>query len=130
MRVVLLAALLLVGCSTTNNFTRGSHGKLSRIPNESEQILERERQCTDAALLRSNEQLTRIGATDDSRGQTSLTAQTVANDRDHQLSECKANAEREEEQLSAHERAEYTNRAKDELERESLMTILTTSLPR
>jgi hypothetical protein len=130
MTIVLLAALLVVGCSTTNDFTGGSYGKLPMIPNESEQILERERQCTDAALLRSDDQLSRIGVTDDSSEQTALTAQTVANDRDRQLSECKANAEREEEQLSAHERAEYTNRAKDELERESLMTILTTSLPR
>ena len=54
----------------------------------------------------------------------------VVNDRDRELSKCKANADHEEEELSACQRAEYESSRNDEREHSALMMILTTSRPR
>jgi septal ring factor EnvC (AmiA/AmiB activator) len=127
MRILVIAAVLVVGCSTTTN---PIDARLTKFRQESQEISERERQCIRATVTRSNDQLARIAATPEPNGHTELRTQMVTNDRDRELSECKANAEREEEQLSARERAEYESRAKDERERNALMMILTTSQPR
>ena len=81
-------------------------------------------------MISSNNQIAQITVIPDPNADTGARTQTVANDRQRELSNCKANADREEDQLSARERAEYQSQAKDERERNSLMMILTTSLPR
>jgi hypothetical protein len=126
-RILVLTAVLIFGCSTTNDPTGAS---LTKFRQESQKISEREQQCINATVIRSNDQIARIAATGDPDPHTGLQTQMVTNDRDRELSECKANAEREEEQLSARERAEYRSQANDERERNALMPILTTSLPR
>lgn len=54
----------------------------------------------------------------------------IANDRDRELTNCRATAERKRNDLAVHERAEYQRQAKEQRERNSLMSILTTSLSR
>jgi hypothetical protein len=53
--------------------------------------------------------------------------QTVQHQRDRELFECKASADRENDQLSVREHADYERRARDERGRNSRMMILTTS---
>ena len=74
---------------------------LTKFRQESQEISERERQCISATVIRSNDRIARIAATGDPDPHTGLRTQMVTDDRDRELSECKANAEREEEQLSA-----------------------------
>jgi hypothetical protein len=124
MRILVIAAVLVVGCSTTYNPT---DARLTKFRQESQAISERERQCIRATVIQSNDQIAQIAATHDPNADTELLTQMVTNDRDRELSECKAAAQREEEQLAARERAEYANQAKDESERNALMMILTTS---
>jgi hypothetical protein len=104
-----------------------SDRRLTTSRQASQAISEHERQCIDATLNHTNDQ---IAAVSDLDADTGLLTQMMANDNVRELAECKANADREEEQLSARQRVEYTSRAKDERERNALMMILTTSLPR
>ena len=128
--IPVLAAILVLGCSTTKNATDVTYAGCTQLRNESEEIPERERQCIRAALIRSNDQIARIAASPDLDSSTGLQMQLVVNDRDRELSNCKANADYEEAELSACQRADYESRAKDERERSALMMILTTSRPR
>jgi hypothetical protein len=103
---------------------------ITKFRKESQEISEHERQCIRATVIRSNDQLAKIAATPDFDADTQMSTRMVTNERDRELSECKAKAKREEDELSVRERAEYASRAKDERQRSSLMMILTTSLPR
>ncbi|MBV8454652.1 MAG: hypothetical protein JOZ29_20620 [Deltaproteobacteria bacterium] len=130
MKILVLAAFLAAGCSTANNPTDGTYRKCAKLRSESREILERERQCIRATTIRNNDQIAQIAAAHDPNAPTGLRTQIVANDRDRELAKCKANADREENELSACQRAEYKSQANDERERNALMMILTTSLPR
>jgi hypothetical protein len=128
--ILLVATLVVVGCSTTDEATARAHARCTQLRNETQEISERDQQCIRAVLIRSNDQIARIAAGPKLNSSTGLQMQNIANDRDRELAKCKANADREEEELSACQRAEYQSRAKDERERSSLMMILTTSRPR
>lgn len=97
---------------------------------ESQEISEREHQCIDAAVTRSNGQLARITPASDPGSNAGVRRQRVSNDRERELAKCKATADREQDELSARERAEYQRQAEEERSRSSLMSILTTSLGR
>ena len=129
MRILVLAAFLVAGCSTPQDPTGGTYTRLMKLRQESREIAERERQCIRAAVISRNNQIAQITAIPDPNADTAVRTQMVANDRQRELSKCKANADRQEDELAARERAEYESRAKDERERNSLMMILTTSLP-
>jgi hypothetical protein len=127
--ILVLAALVVVGCSTTNEATARSYASCTQLRNESEEISGREQQCIRAALIRSNDQTAQIAASPGLNSNTGVEMQNIVNDRDRELSKCKANADHEEEELSVCQRADYESRAKDERERSALMMILTTSQP-
>jgi hypothetical protein len=99
-------------------------------PERDAEISEHERQCIRAALMRSNHQIAGIAANPDPNSSAELETQILVNNRDRDLAKCKANVDREEEELSVFQRAEYQSRAKDEGVRRALITILTTSRPR
>lgn len=105
-----------------------TYARCTNLENESRQIAEHERHCIDATLTRSNDEIAQIASTPVPNGSTALRMQSVLNDRDRQLSKCKAAADREEHELSVCQRAEYENRANAERDRQELMTILTISL--
>jgi hypothetical protein len=129
--ILLVGALVVVGCSTTHEAAaRRAYARCTLLRNETQEISEREQQCIRAALIRSKDQIARIDVSPELNLSTGLQMRNIANDRDRELSECKAYADREEEKLSACQRAEYQSRAKDERERSSLMMILTTPRPR
>jgi hypothetical protein len=128
--IPVFGALLVLGCSTTNEATDGTYARCTQLRNESATISERERQCIRAALMGSNNQIARIAASPDPNSPAGLQTQILVNDRDRDLAKCKANADREEEELSACQRAEYQSRTKDESDRSSLIMVLTTSRPR
>jgi hypothetical protein len=126
--LALAVAVLVAGCATTNSPPAETDARLIKLQNKSQEISERKRHCIHETVIRSNDQIARIAATLDAL--TGLRTQRAKDDRDRELSECKANADREKDELSARERAEYEGQAQDERERNALMMILTTSRPR
>jgi hypothetical protein len=122
--ILAVAAVLVLGCSTTSDPTSI---RLPSLRQESQEISERERQCINGAVIRSNEQLAQIAVISALEADTGLLKEIAANERDRELAECKAEAEQEEKQLSARERVEYARQAEDARERRSLRAILTGS---
>ena len=129
MRTLFVVTLLFV-CSVPKNSTSGTYTRSAELANQSQEISEREHQCIRATVTRSKDQIAQIASTSDPTVDARSRMQIVANDREREQAKCKATAEREEDELSARERAEYQRQVKEERERNSLMSILTTSLSR
>jgi hypothetical protein len=128
--ILVLAALVVVGCSTTNEATARAGAQCAQLTDKSEGISEREQQCIRAALIRSNDQITRVAASPVPDSPAVMQTQKLVNEKDQELAKCKANADQEEAELSACQRAEYESKARDERDRSTLFSILMTSLPR
>jgi hypothetical protein len=102
--------------------------RLIKVRNEGQEISERERQCVRQAVNRTNDRIALIDATPDAL--TASRRQQAKDDRDREVSECSANADREKAHLPERERPEYESQAQQEHDRAALMMILTTSRPR
>lgn len=128
--IPILAALIVVGCSTANQAKDWTDARCTQLHNFSEAISEHEQQCISAALTRSNDQVTRIPANSDPNSAGGLQMQIGVNNRDRTLGKCRVDALRAEEELSACQRSAYESRAENQRQSNLLMSILTTSLPR
>lgn len=128
MRIVTIVTLLIAGCSVSNNSTHGTYVRSAELANEGREISEHEHECIRATVTHSNDQIARIASISDPGADTRIRMQMVANNRERELAQCKAIAVHEEDEFSAHERAEYLRQARQQRERNSLMSILTTSL--
>jgi hypothetical protein len=127
LKVLALVAVLISGCATTTSSTAKTDPRLIKLLNEVQEIAERERQCINETVLRSNEQIAQIATTPDAF--TEARTETAKNDRDREVSECKTNADRENAELSARERADYAEQARLGHDQATLMMILTASRP-
>jgi hypothetical protein len=123
-----LAVILVAGCTTTRGATSSPNPRFSRFEQQTQKIDESENRCISETVKSSNRQLASMTASTP----TLVTQQTkeLAAERDHRLLECRAKADQERDKLTASERADYRNRAQEERDNNSLMTILTTSVPR
>jgi hypothetical protein len=128
MRILTLAVVLVAGCGTTRDASTSANSRLSRFELQSQQIDESENRCIEETLSSSNHQLASISTS----APAFVTQQTkkLTAERDHKLLMCRAQADHERDELTTSERAEYQNRAQEERNNNSLMTILTTSVPR
>jgi hypothetical protein len=127
-KFALIAIFVLAGCAATNTQTRGVDPKLTGLEEERRTVAEREKQCIDNTLTRSRDEMAHIAATSDAS--VELRTQRANNQRDRDLSECRAKAYTENAEISEQERKEYARQAQQEHDRASLMMTLTTSQPR
>ncbi len=125
--LALFAIVLLVGCAVTNTQTPGADPKITSLEEERRTIAEREKQCVDNALTHIRDEKAHLAATSDAS--VELLIQRAMNERDRDLSECRARADGQNAEISARERDEYALQAQQERDRASLMEILTTSRP-
>jgi hypothetical protein len=121
-----VTVILLTGCAAANTHTGGA--RLTRLEEETRIVAERENQCVGEALMRNRDQMARIAATPGASAEAQVQMENQV--LDAELSECRARADRDSAKLTAHERDEYELEAKQERDRATLMTILTTSGPR
>jgi hypothetical protein len=124
-KLALVAIILLAGCSTTNTSTGDSDPRLAQLEEKSRIIAEREKQCIDKTLTRSHDEMASIAATPDAS--VELRMEKINNERDRELSACRATADNENAEISRQESNEYELQAQQERDRASLMAILTTS---
>lgn len=95
---------------------------------KSHEIAVREQQCIDETETRSNDQVARIAAASDPDEE--MLMQKANDERDRELYQCRTAADRENDELTSSERAQYQDDVQDERDRSALMMILTTSSPR
>jgi len=117
--------ILLAGCATSNRSTE-AHQRSIKFQAQSEDISDREQQCIKDAVSRSNDPATQRAQPAPPAG---LVVQQAGADQDHEISQCKDAAQRDQAELSARERSEYQDEAQQQRDRASLMAILTTSRP-
>ena len=128
LRIAVALAVLLAGCTATASPTTTTYARRMNLKSKAEEISEQEQQCVRQAVNRTNDRIALIDATPDA-----LTASRIhqaTDDKDREVSECSAEADREKNQLSTRERAEYETEAQQEHDRAALMMILTTLRPR
>ncbi|HXO94044.1 MAG TPA: hypothetical protein VN825_07900 [Candidatus Acidoferrum sp.] len=126
-KVALIAIVLLAGCASTDTQTPVTDPKIASLEQERRAIAEREQQCIDNTLIHSRDEMAHLAATAAS-GDSPM--QRAKNERDRELSECRAKADSDNAQISERERSEYALEAQRERDRASLMMILTTTRPR
>jgi hypothetical protein len=128
-QLALVVIIVMAGCATTNNTqTAGVDPKIASLEEERQTIAGREQQCMDNALARSRDEMARVTATSDAS--VELLMQRAQNERDRELSECRAKADSENAEISARERDEYALQAQQERAGASLMGILLSTRPR
>jgi hypothetical protein len=126
MKRLALAAMLLAGCAATTVATPGRDAKVKELEEKSREIANRAKQCVVAAVKRSGDEMER---TKGSASSTKLRMQIAKDEREREISDCKAAEARENEELFSHDRKEYVLQAERERDRTTLMMILTTSRP-
>ena len=126
-KLALVAIFVLAGCAATNTQTPGADPKITSLEEERRIIAEREQQCIDNTLTHSRDEMAHIAATSDAS--VELLTQRAKNERDRELSECRAKADSENAEISARERDEYALQAQQEHDRATLMMILMTTRP-
>jgi len=127
-RLALIAIVLLAGCAATKNQTPGVDPKITSLEEERRIIAEREQQCIDNTLTHGRDEMAHIAATSDASVESLI--QRAKNERDRELSQCRAEADGQNAEISSRERDEYALEAQQERDRASLMMILTTTRPR
>jgi hypothetical protein len=127
MRVLMIAAALLAGCATTTAMTPRPDRRVAHLEQENQKIDESEHRCISEAMRSSDRQIASLAASRSASFDQQM--QRLTSTRERSVFECRANADREREELSARERAIYQDRAQQERDRNSLITILTTSRP-
>jgi hypothetical protein len=123
----MLAVILVAGCATTRGALPSANSRLSHFELQSQQIDESQNRCIRETVSSSNHQLASMSA---SRSFVMQQTKELAAERDRKLSLCRAKADHEREELSMSERTKYQNRTQEERNNNSLMSILTTSVPR
>ena len=127
-KFALIAIFFLAGCAAANTQTPGPDPKISSLEEERQLVAQHEKQCIDGTVARSRDEMTHVAASSGAPAESLM--QRAQNERDRELSECRAKADGDNAQISERERREYALQAQQERERASLISILTTSQPR
>ena len=127
-KLVLVAIIVMAGCAATNTQTPGADPKITSLEEERQMVAESEKQCIDETLTHSRDEMAHVAATSDASAE--LLMQRAKNERDRELSECRAKAYGQNAEISARERDEYALQAQQERDNAALMSILTTTRPR
>jgi hypothetical protein len=127
-KLALIAIFVMAGCAATNTRTPGPDPKIASLEEERHVVTERENQCIDSTLTRSRDEVAHMAATSGASAESLMLR--AKNERDRELSECRAKADGDNVQISERERSEYALQAQQEHDRASIMMILTTSQPR
>jgi hypothetical protein len=126
MRPFGIAVLLFIaGCAARAGPATDS--KRARYDKKLEAISTREEQCLNRAAAKAADELSHIAAAPDAFAD--LSTRTAKSDYYWDVWECQTEADRENEKLSAQERADYSHDQKQERDRAALMATLLASRP-
>jgi len=122
-RFALLVLIAVAGCA---NATDSRSMKIQQLQEQSQQIAVREDQCMDAAVKSAGDAISKLNKDDPS---TKQQLQAMDAQRSHDLAECKAAADRDNQALSAREMAEYQHEADEQRARVLMLEVITAPSP-
>lgn len=114
-----LALFLVAGCSAASS---NRNYRIEELNEESQRIAAAEQQCIQAATRRANDDLSKLGATKDKEDGQQILA--INQRRSQELSQCEAEADHENEELSAREQAEYEREAEEEKAHAAMVSVI------
>jgi hypothetical protein len=112
----LAVAALLVGCTDTARTNSSAANEIGTYEQQLQSIAQREQTCEQGVAARVQNQAPPASST---AGAAASSEQLIA--------ECKAQAQKEDEQLASRQRSAYEQGAREERNRASLIMTLTTS---
>ncbi len=121
--LALAAAVLFAGCAASKPSSSEPDARMARLAEKSCEIARREAQCENAAAKRGADEIARVAPDASAQSRKS----SAEDERDREISRCRAEADRANDQLSASERAEYELEGQQERDRAALMMTLTAS---
>ena len=124
-KLALVAIILLAGCASSNARTSDSDPKLAQLEKKRLAIAESEKRCIDETPIRSRDKMAGIAATPGASVESQR--QRENDERDREISQCRAWADQENAEIAEQERNEYELQAQQERNRASFMAIVTTS---
>ncbi|HEV3109511.1 MAG TPA: hypothetical protein VGY99_03375 [Candidatus Binataceae bacterium] len=124
MKELAIAAALLAGCSSITVPRQDGSARLTQFQERSRAIVAQERACKNSVEKQTKDQLTQIDASD---GFTQSKMKSANDQKQRQLLQCDADAQRATDELFSKERAEYESQAQEDRDRSTLMMMLTTS---
>ncbi|HEY6417673.1 MAG TPA: hypothetical protein VIX59_01615 [Candidatus Binataceae bacterium] len=124
-KLALITVIVLAGCAATRTPTGGLDPRLAGLEEKRQMIAEREKHCIDETQTPSRDEMARIAATPDYY--VELRIQRENDERDREVSECRATGDMENAGISEQERKEYELQAQQEHDRAALMMTLTTT---
>jgi hypothetical protein len=127
-KLSLIAIVVLTGCAAANTQAPRPDPKITSLEAERQIVAEHEKQCINGTLAHSRDEMRHMSAS--SAASAESLKHGAKNERDRELSECRAKADGDNAEISARERDEYALQAQQERDRASLISILTTSQPR
>jgi hypothetical protein len=127
LRVVEGGATGLCGCRCVRIIAASPDSRIQEAQPASSRIIASEQQCMDQAVKRAHDEIAQFGQTPDASVGQGI--QAIDAERDHNLSLCKAAANRANEELSAREQAEYQQLAREENARLTMLRLIATPPP-
>lgn len=124
-KLALVATILLAGCASSNTWTTDSDPRLVQLEKKRRALDESEQQCIDQTLTRTRDEMARIAATADASVESQT--QRENDERDREISQCRAWMDQENAEIAEQERNEYELQAQQERNRASFIAIVTTS---
>ncbi len=126
-KLALVAIILLAGCASTNARTNDQDARIAQLQKKSLALAESEKRCIDEAMTRSRDETAPAAGTPDASFE--LQTQWAAEERDREISQCRAWADAENNEIAEQERDEYEIQAQQERNRASFMAIVAMSSP-
>ena len=124
-KLALVAIILMAGCAASNSWNVDSDPRLAQLEKKRLALDASEKRCIDEAQVHSRDKMADMAASHD----TSVESQPQGADeeRDREISQCRAWADQENANIAEQERNEYELRAQQERSRALFMAVVTTS---
>jgi hypothetical protein len=126
-KLPLVVIILLAGCASTDAPTGDSDARVAQLEKKSLALAESEKRCIDGAITRSRDETAGESGTPDTT--VELLKQKEAEERDREISQCRAWAYAENAKIAEQERDEYELQAEQERNSASFMAIVTMASP-
>ncbi len=122
-KLALVAVILMAGCAASNSWDVDSDPKLAQLEKQRLSLDASEKRCIDEAQVRSRDKMAGMASGPDAPVESQ--PQGADDERDREISQCRAWADQENANIAEQERNEYELQAQQERSRALFMAVIT-----